>query len=151
MAAESFIKPVSTLADFGSSAFDQPSSFRFGASAATSVLARPTLDHVDSPPGWQAVALDQAFSNALAEALDEAAGLGDTLLDGWRQQIKPLEHAEIPSSLLNALPAFSDELLEHQPFDPIYKPLRTAWVPLPPPHLRMTAAVRVNPPRIAQS
>ena len=130
--AEAFIKPVSRLADFQPSISGSPCVFRFGAAESTSVLARPTLDHVDSPPGWRAFSLDASFAALLGNALEAAEAIGDSLVQGLRTRIFPLDVQEIPESLMSALPTFTDDLLEHQAFSKIPDPLVTDWVSLPP-------------------
>ena len=57
LATESFIKPVSMLADYAPSGSAEPLQFRFGASAAASIIRRPILDSENSPPAWHYITL----------------------------------------------------------------------------------------------
>ena len=129
VATESFVKPGAILADFPSDGDGLV--FRFGAMPTTSVLARPLLDRVDSPPAWRALALDARWGTMLRDAL---VGAGDDpLLAGWADRICPIARDEISDALMARLPGFADAGLENQPFGPVYRPLVTPWLPLPPP------------------
>ena len=128
LSAEAFVKPVGQLADFPAST--APLAFRFGASAATSIVRRPLLDGLASAPSWRALQCNERFSQILRDALQ--AVIYDPLLDGWLDLVGPLPVADIPPDLLTALPSFNDEGLEHQPFSAPYVPVRTPWMPLPP-------------------
>lgn len=139
LACEAFIKPGHVLADFPSEALEAPLVFRTGAAIATSVLSRPTLAHIASPPAWRAIAASARDSQLLIDALNHVSE--DVLLAGWVDRIKPLDPSDIPESLLKALPGFDDVCLEHQPFSPIYEPLVTPWMPLPPPQASASPAV----------
>ena len=130
LACDAFVKPGHMLADFPSEALETPMVFRTGAATAVSVLSRPTLRHIASPPAWRAIAVAARDSQLLIDALNRASE--DELLAGWVDRIKPLDPGDIPDALLRALPSFADEGLEHQPFSPLYRPLVTPWLPLPP-------------------
>ena len=130
LACEAYIKPGHHLADFPAEAFDVPMTFRCGMTPATSVLARPLLEHVASPPAWRAIAVSMQANRQLIAALNAASE--DTLLSGWIDRIHPLDASDIPPSLLAALPSYDDAGLERLPFSPVYQPLHTPWLPLPP-------------------
>ena len=130
LACDAFVKPGYVLADFPSEALGPPLIFRTGAATAVSVLSRPTLQHIAAPPAWHAISAAARDSQLLIAALNRASD--DALLAGWVDRIKPLDPGDIPDALLRALPSFTDEGLEHQPFSPLYRPLVTPWLPLPP-------------------
>ena len=130
LACAAYVKPGHQLVDFPPSGFEAPLRFRCGAAPAVSVLARPLLTHVASPPAWRAVAESIQANSQLIAALNAASE--DALLSGWVDRIKPLDPSDIPPSLLSSLPSYSDAGLERSPFSPVYRPLRTAWLPLPP-------------------
>ena len=133
LACEAYVKPGHMLADFPSTELGGRLVFRCGAAPATSVLARPTLDGVNCPPAWRAVGQMMRDDGLLIHALNAASE--DKLLSGWVDRIRPLDPSDIPPSLLAALPGFDDIGLEHQTFTPVYVPLRTDWLPLPPAQL----------------
>ena len=130
LACEAYVKPGHVLADFPASASAAPLAFRIGAVAATSVLSRPLLDHVKSPPAWRAIAESSRQNQRLVDALATASD--DRLLAGWADRVGPIDPSDIPASLLSALPSFEEYGLEAQPFTPVYQPFTTDWLPLPP-------------------
>ena len=130
LACEAYIKPGHMLADFPPDALIAPLAFRIGAMAATSVLSRPLLDHVASPPAWRAIADSARQNQLLIDALHAASD--DELLAGWVDRIGPIDPTDVPASLLAALPGFDEPGLEAQPYTPVYVPYDTPWLPLPP-------------------
>ena len=133
LSCEAFIKPGHMLADFPSVEGGERLTFRCGAAPATSVLTRPTLTGIHCPPAWRAIGRCTGDNDLLIGALNAASE--DALLSGWVDRIRPLDPSDIPESLLKGLPAFDDIGLEHQPYAPVYVPLRTVWLPLPPAQL----------------
>ena len=127
--AAALIRPVEQLADYPSS---DGVVFKTGVSSSTSVLRRPILDDPSSPEAWRAMDQLRVADQALAQAIQLAVAAGETLLEGWVEQIRPLPLEEIPDRLLNALPDYRDERLTVAPFAPVLEPLRTAWYPRPP-------------------
>ena len=130
LACQSFVKPGSLLADFVPEGSPERLTFRCGAAPATSVLARPSLLSLSSPPAWKAIAQSMRDNEALISALNSASE--DSLLSGWADRVTPLDPSDIPDAFLEALPTFEEGGLERQRFTPVYKPLVTSWVPLPP-------------------
>lgn len=130
LACDAYVKPGHMLADFPPDALVSPLAFRIGAMAATSVLSRPLLDHVASPPAWRAIAESAQQNQLLIDALNAASE--DELLAGWVDRIGPIDPTDVPASLLAALPGFDDPGLEAQPYTPVYVPFDTPWLPLPP-------------------
>ena len=130
LACDAYVKPGHMLADFPPDALVSPLAFRIGAVAATSVLSRPLLDHVASPPAWRAIADSARQNQLLIDALNAASE--DELLAGWVDRIGPIDPTDVPASLLAALPGFDDPGLEAQPYTPVYAPYDTPWLPLPP-------------------
>ena len=133
LACDAFVKPGHQLADFAPDGWLNRLTFRCGAAPATSVLPRPQLDHVASPPAWRAIARSMRDSDLLIRALNAASE--DALLAGWVDRIKPLDPSDVPERFLNALPGYDDVGLETLPFSPVYAPLQTKWSPLPPSQL----------------
>ena len=130
LACEAYVKPGHMLADFSTDASAAPLAFRIGAMAATSVLSRPLLDHVTSPPAWRAIAESGRQNQRLIDAL--AVASADHLLAGWADRVGPIDPSDIPASLLAALPSFGEHGLETHAYTPVYRPFATDWLPLPP-------------------
>ena len=130
LACEAYVKPGHMLADFQADASAAPLAFRIGAVAATSVLSRPLLDHITSPPAWRAIAESGRQNQRLIDALTAASA--DHLLAGWADRVGPIDPTDVPASLLAALPSFGEYGLETRAYTPVYRPYVTAWLPLPP-------------------
>ena len=127
--AASLIRPVEQLADYPST---EGAVFKTGVSSATSVLRRPILDDPASPKAWQTTAHLHAADQLLSQAIQLALAEGETCMEGWVEQIRPLPLEEVPDQLLHALPEYRDDRLGVIPFAPVLEPLRTPWYPLPP-------------------
>ena len=130
IAAAAFVRPIKQLADFAAAGSHAAVSFHFGSAPATSVVRRPNLDNEMGPPGWRALSADVTGGRQLFDALRAASD--DALLAGWSDVIRPFDATEIPSELLANLRDFADDRLDNLQLSPVYKPLETAWVPLPP-------------------
>ena len=121
--------PVRHLADFAAEDGEAPMTFRFGRSPATSVAAPLALGAAVSN-AWVAVAEGLRSGRQLADAL--AAVEVEYDLDGWRDLIRPLDAEDIPPELLDSLVDYSDPRLGVALLAPVYQPISTPWLPLPP-------------------
>ena len=127
-AVQTFVKPVSQLAD--APAADGQTVFRFGATPTRSLLRQPLLENEASPPLWVALGKLAWADRLLLTGLASVAA--DPLLSGWAERITPFDATSIPSSLVEALPDFSDPTLDTVLLSLVVKPLDTPWMPLPP-------------------
>lgn len=123
-----FKQPVSLMAD--SAAWPDHTVFKFGGSTLTSVIARPPAE--SGGPARGALRSMLAADELLTSALLKAVSSGESSLEGWAEQIRPLDPNVVPESLLQHLPDFQDERLDAVPLSPVQKPLTTAWLRLPP-------------------
>jgi len=105
--------------------------FDISASSSLSVVARPLLDHEDSPPPLRALSFAAAAAGRLVDALIQGSAF-DPRLEGWAEQVAPLDAATIPPGLLGSLPDFSDARLDEAALSPSLVPLTTSWLPLQP-------------------
>ena len=121
--------PVRHLADFAAEDGEAPMTFRFGRSPATSVAVPLALGAAASN-SWVAVAEGLRSGRQLADALAAVEGKYD--LDGWRDLIRPLDAEDIPPELLDSLVDCSDPRLGVALLAPVYQPISTPWLPLPP-------------------
>ena len=130
VAVDAFVRPVAELPDALALGSAEPLEFRFGGSSATSLIRRPI------PSTAAGTSAARAISRALAgDALlrDKLLLLGDDpLLQGWVDQLMPIDRSEIPASLLSSLSAYDSPGLETLPFSSVYVPFATAWLPRPP-------------------
>ena len=128
------IKPVEQLADYAST---DGVVFKTGVSSSTSVLKRPILDDPSSPHGMADLRLLEPGRSGVGGGPPPGLAAGETYLEGWVEQIRPLPLEEVPTQLLHALPDYRDDRLAVIPFAPVLEPLHTAWYPRPPqqPHL----------------
>ena len=131
LSCEMFIKPVQTLTDAQLSS--SVAQFNFGVEHSRSAIARPALDSENSPPSWQALARLFAADSALVAGLTAATMTGDSLLEGWAERVTPLVVGDVPPHLIENLPDFGDARLDSTPLSAPPRPIRTPWLPLPPP------------------
>eukprot|EP00965_Chrysotila_dentata_P154960 5120137-Pleurochrysis_carterae.AAC.1 len=99
--------------------------FSFGAVRATALA--PHFG-VASAAAHSAAAASALRDARLADALAHA---GDFAL--WTERIQPTEVVDLPSLLLNDLPAFPSAVLSRVPFTRVPQPLRTTFLPRAPP------------------
>ena len=129
VATQAFVRPTSLLADYVGPMRDALE-FRFGAASATSIAREPCFSTTQGPPAWRALSRCAEADDCLREAFARVPS--DGLLDGWLERILPLDVDTIPPELLQHLPTFDDDQLDTVPLTPVYAPLETQWIPLPP-------------------
>ena len=127
LATASFAGPTTQLAS--TSAAGAMSGFLFGASAPTELARQPMLSNRGAA-GLGALAASLADERSLAALISDTAA---PYLEGWLERIAPLPGDALPADLLGQLPNFEDSSLDGVALSPIREPLRTPWVPLPPP------------------
>lgn len=127
---ESFIRPVSRLADFAADGLAAPT-FRFGARGLVSLDPSPRLMLARTPTELL-LARDAANALLLRRALGAAElGADGPLFEGWAEHIRPPE-VDLHDELTELLPDFSDAQLLSQSFSPHYVPPRTTFLPRAP-------------------
>ena len=97
-----------------------------------SVLPTPLVSDPSSPPSWRALGYSFYHNRILRDSILADVRRGDTALEGWADAIRLLPVDEIPPSLLEHPPDFSDARLDMVPFTPVPAPLVLPWLPLPP-------------------
>ena len=132
VSASMFTKPSALLPDSILDSSEEGVVFKFGASAARSVIRRPLLDSEQSPPAWRALNAMAKADRCLIDSILADVERGDSLLEGWAEQVCPLNVAEVPEGLMAALPDFSDPKLDFVALTTVPRPIRTPWLPLPP-------------------
>ena len=128
-ATTAFVRPTSVLADF-SGPLAEPTIFRYGAAAATSILRAPIFSDDGGPSGLAALAASSAADDILRNALTFAGA--EPFLQEWASIVRPIDADVIPPALFAALPDFTTGDLETLPLSDVSPPLRTAWLPLHP-------------------
>ena len=94
------------------------------------MVSTPLVRDGEGPSWVQAIERARRNDEAMRRALSDASA--DELLTGWLERVIPLDPDLIPPSLLERLPDYSSEELDERPFSPVYEPLHTPWLPLPP-------------------
>eukprot|EP00965_Chrysotila_dentata_P075755 2502999-Pleurochrysis_carterae.AAC.1 len=130
LAAEALVRPVPNMPDFST---HNTVAFSFGAMRATALA--PHFGGASAAAHSAAAALSaaDAAARALRDALlaDTSAHAGDFAL--WAERIQPTELVDLPSSLLNDLPAFPSAVHARVPLTRVPQPLCTTFLPRAPP------------------
>ena len=111
-----FRQPTTQLADStpASSLFTE---FKFGVTSARSAVPRPAAEA--GPPAWAAISHSLLGDEMLTRSILATVEAGDHLLEGWAEQIKPLDVSNVPKDLLENAPSFADTRLDGVPLQRI--------------------------------
>ena len=134
VAVQSFVKPVSELADTVSLSHGSGlPSFTFGAMSAASMIRMPDIEVGLAPPRWILMRNEVRDAALITDALLEYRGEHAEYLQGWANLVQPPDLMDIPAEQLESLPSFEDRQLSDYPLTMPYVPPLTSWLPRRPP------------------